>query len=549
MRPATRTVVVIPARGGSKGIPRKNLRPMRGRPLIAWVIEAARSARGVDAVVVSTDSDEIATVARRHGATALMRDPKLGADHVTLDPVVHEAVTRLEQGGQHFDLVLTIQPTSPLLRAATIERIIERLSADAGIDTILTAVDDTHLAWTRDERGFRPDYTARLNRQQLPPRFRETGGVLATRRACVSAGARIGPRVDLEVLNPIEGLDIDSSDDWMIAEAALNRRRVAFLVIGNRRQGLGHISRVMTLMQCMTGHDVRAFCAPDQDLAIARLRETFFPHEVVERSERLEALRRFGADIVVHDELDTDAATLEAERAAGMRVVCFEDTAAGLTHADRVFNALYPAEQSDAARGHYYGPEAYVIRDEFLNATRRPAHDDVARVLITFGGTDPANLTHKVIAAIAPVCKAELVVVAGKGLLGFGALEQRCEALVQAGARIELHRDVALMSEIMAGVDVAFSSAGRTLYELAFMGVPAIVLAQNELELKHSFADPRYGFLPLGLGKDASHAAIVAAFEALTSSAYLRRTLRERMAASDLTSGRERVVRMILELT
>ena len=116
-----RTLAIIPARGGSKGIPRKNLRPLAGKPLLAWAIGAALDAESVDCVVVSTDSDEIARVARRFGARALMRDPALAEDAVTLDPVIHDAVERVEAGGEAFggafDLVLTIQPTSPLLRA------------------------------------------------------------------------------------------------------------------------------------------------------------------------------------------------------------------------------------------------------------------------------------------------------------------------------------------------------------------------------------------------------------------------------------------------
>jgi spore coat polysaccharide biosynthesis predicted glycosyltransferase SpsG len=112
---------------------------------------------------------------------------------------------------------------------------------------------------------------------------------------------------------------------------------------------------------------------------------------------------------------------------------------------------------------------------------------------------------------------------------------------------VELQRDVPLMSELMAGADVAFTSAGRTLYELAHMGVPAIVLAQNEAEMKHHFASIENGFLFLGLGREASPAAISSALDALTTSRDLRRALHRRMMAIDLTGGRDFVVQRILE--
>jgi spore coat polysaccharide biosynthesis predicted glycosyltransferase SpsG len=107
---------------------------------------------------------------------------------------------------------------------------------------------------------------------------------------------------------------------------------------------------------------------------------------------------------------------------------------------------------------------------------------------------------------------------------------------------------VPLMSELMAEGDVAFTSSGRTLYELAHVGVPAIVLAQNEGELKHHFASIENGFIFLGLGRDAPATAIAAALRSLTTSGDLRRALHTRMLALDLTEGCDFVVKKILEL-
>ena len=100
----------------------------------------------------------------------------------------------------------------------------------------------------------------------------------------------------------------------------------------------------------------------------------------------------------------------------------------------------------------------------------------------------------------------------------------------------------------MSRADVAFSSAGRTLYELAHMRVPTIVLAQNALELKHTFGGPEHGFLPLGLGSEASEQAIRSAFFALYHAPKTRQALWESMNALDLTSSRARVVQAITEL-
>lgn len=545
-----RTVVIVPARGGSKGIPNKNLRPLRGKPLIGWVLEAAKRASGVDVVAVSTDSTAIATTAQRFGARTLMRRAELAQDQVTLDPVIADAVEQLEAQGERFDLVLTVQPTSPMLSSETIASIVARFAAEPELCTVLTAVDDTHLCWALDaDARFVPAYEKRLNRQQLPKRFKETGGVFATRRQFVRPESRFGPRVDLCLVPAVEGCDIDSPDDWLFVEAALGRRRIAFLPIGNRRQGLGHVTRVMSLIECLTGHEVQVVCDPGEDLAIARLKERFFSCEVVPRAERIEALRAFAPDVIVHDELDTRPEELDAERALGAKLVCFEDLGAGMAKADLVFNELYPQTEADAGRGRLFGPSACVLRDEFFHAPRRPWSERVESVLITFGGTDPSRLIFRVLDAIGAECPANLIVVAGRGVDYLKELSARCDQLRAAGHAIELHHDVQLMSELMGRADIALSSAGRTLYELAHMRVPTVVLAQNALELKHTFGGPEHGFLPLGLGASASLESIRATFGTLYHAPETRKALWSRMDELDLTSSRARVVRAIVELS
>lgn len=540
-----RVLVVIPARGGSKGIPRKNVCPIAGKPLMAWVIEAAQQSGVVDDIVVSTDDDEIARLAQRYGAEPLARSAGLAADAVTLDPVVHDAVQQLEARGRHYELVLTVQPTSPLLRPQTIARIVARLQQ--GGDTVLTVVDNTHLCWRQGPSGPEPAYAARVNRQQLPKTYRETGGVLATRRALVTPTSRIGKQVAIEVLDSVEGIDIDDRNDWSIAEASLRTKRIAFIVIGSRKVGLGHVSRVMTLLSGLNAHHVKIFCDPEHQLAIERFRSAFYDVEVVAKRDQLTAVKAFGAHLVVHDELDTDPEQVESELNLGLKVVVFEDNGPGQDLATMAFNELFEAEHTDEPRKRWYGPGVYCLRDEFRHAQRRELQPEVGRVMVTFGGTDPAGLTFKVLEALQGATPVPLTVVAGKGLEDFSRLERTVQALQERGWDVELLRDVVLMSEVMARADLAFSSAGRTLYELAHMGVPAIVMAQNEIEMHHTFAREDNGFLFLGRGSEVAASDIVAAFEELVGSKQRREQLRQRMLSHDLEQGRDFVLRKLLE--
>ena len=163
-------LAVIPARAGSKGIPNKNIRLVAGRPLVAYAIANALASRHITDVVVTTDSDMVRVVAEQMGARTIARSAELCGDAVTLDAVVHDAASRFD-----CDVVVTMQPTSPTLKAETLDKAIDRF-LDDGLDTLISAVNRPHLAWTRGaDGGVVPAYERRLNRQYLPPHYAETG--------------------------------------------------------------------------------------------------------------------------------------------------------------------------------------------------------------------------------------------------------------------------------------------------------------------------------------------------------------------------------------
>ena len=159
-----KTVVIIPARGGSKGIPRKNLRPLAGKPLIYYSIRYSLECPEVDAVYVSTDDSEIALFAERFGAKVLMRPPQLADDKTTIDPVICNAVDELESQGKLFDIVVTVQPTSPLMTSKDISEGISMFQ-DSEVETVLSVQDDRHLRWKIENDIPVPEYQKRVNRQ------------------------------------------------------------------------------------------------------------------------------------------------------------------------------------------------------------------------------------------------------------------------------------------------------------------------------------------------------------------------------------------------
>jgi len=215
---------LIPARGGSKGIPRKNIREIAGKPLIAWTIEAARAAPGIDAVVVSTEDAEIAAVAREWGAQVpFMRPPELAADETPgIDPVLH-AIGELPA----YDAVLLLQATSPLRTTADIDGILA-LASQTGAPAVVSVCEpEDHPNWMyRLDAGSRlePLLTApaAARRQDLPPVYALNGAMYFARTAWLRETRGFLSDETRGYPMPAErSVDIDTPLDWRVAEMLL----------------------------------------------------------------------------------------------------------------------------------------------------------------------------------------------------------------------------------------------------------------------------------------------------------------------------------------
>lgn len=219
-----RALAIVPARGGSKAVPRKNLRDVGGRPLIAWTIAAARAARAVDHVIVSSEDPEILDVARAHGAdTPFVRDRALAGDDALTIDVTLDALTRCPG----FDWVILLQPTSPLRTAADIDAaaaLCERRAAPSCVSVAAAAEspywmyrvdDDDHMA------PLIPDAPI-ARRQDLPPVYHLNGAVYIANAEWL-AGTRTFLTGDTVayVMPSGRSLDIDTEDDLHRADAAL----------------------------------------------------------------------------------------------------------------------------------------------------------------------------------------------------------------------------------------------------------------------------------------------------------------------------------------
>ena len=192
-------LVVIPARAGSKRIPRKNVRLLCGKPLILYSVENAwRLSKEYDTdVVVSTDDDELSRIVEKRGMEVVRRGEELSSDKVTLDPVIFDAMMKMEKKHNiRYDVVITMQATSPTLKPDTLTGAVDYFLSHS-YDTLISVVNRPHLSWTERDGVIVKNYDKRLNSQDLPPNYLETGGFLITRRECVMEDTRIGREISV----------------------------------------------------------------------------------------------------------------------------------------------------------------------------------------------------------------------------------------------------------------------------------------------------------------------------------------------------------------
>jgi CMP-N,N'-diacetyllegionaminic acid synthase len=223
---------LIPARGGSKGLPGKNIRPLLGRPLIAWTVEAARGSRHVDDVVVTTDDQAIARAAVEAGARVpFRRPPELASDDARMTDVIAHALTTLDDPGATYGWLLLLQPTAPLRTAAHVDGAFERLAESAGRAVVSVCEAEHNPLWIGrlpadgNMASFCDAAVARENRQESGRYYRLNGAIYLADVAYWRANQGfLGPETFAFVMPQDASVDIDRPLDFGIAEYLLGRR-------------------------------------------------------------------------------------------------------------------------------------------------------------------------------------------------------------------------------------------------------------------------------------------------------------------------------------
>lgn len=461
----TDVLVIVPARAGSVGVPRKNTRTVDGVPLVVRTLQTIMTANEIlnGAItlqpIVSTDDPVVAELARVYGVKVQDRPERLAGPEATL-----VEVARYVANTEGWPGPLGIaQPTAPCLTAATVAEMVTEFE-DGECLTASTAHPSFGMAWVNVD-GEWSLVGQQVNRQYtsgVAPVYRETGGLRLWRSIEVlnEHGLFVEQRHYLHDVLEEEAIDVDTPLHVEMARSAQERLRVLFVVEAGDLTGTGHLHRTLALADELAHHDVAASFARSaprwaQDALRAGGVRQVADWDEYSLTDGWDDHHEGPPDVVVFDRLDTSIEEVSAVILAGAAPVSIEDLGPGAALCRATVNELYPV-------GDLTGPQYAVLRPEFVAPFVPPPGD--GSVLLTFGGTDPAGRQRLVGDLLAPYLD-----------------DPACSWL----NRVLLVGPEQLVARRMREADVVVTSCGRTVHEAAAIGRPVIALPANDREALH----------------------------------------------------------------
>jgi N-acylneuraminate cytidylyltransferase len=381
-------IAIIPARGGSKGIPRKNVRPLAGKPLLAHSIQQAYASGVVDRVLVSTDDTEIAAASWQHGAEVVWRPAEISGDQASSESALLHALDYFADGdGRDPNLVVFLQATSPLRRADDIRKAVETLQ-DEQADSLFSACALQGFIWRVEEgipQSFNYEHAARPRRQEAPDDVVENGSIYVFKPWVLRQFQnRLGGRIAVYRMDSEHYFQIDEAGDFEILEAFMGNRRRASTRADFRPIGL----LVLDFDGVMTDN---------------------FVHVDEHGVESVRCSRADGMGIAAVRQSGVEVAVLSTERNPVVAARCGK---LGITHIQGLDDKLRAIRQLAADRGLEPPQVAYMGND----------HNDLECMLW-------AGLPIAVADAIEAVRRAAAYITARPG--GQGAVREICDLIVE----------------------------------------------------------------------------------------------------------------------
>lgn len=550
---ATEPLCIIPARGDSPGLPKKNIKSIDGKPLVAHTIDTAIACSSLEDVFVSTESETIAEIARQRGARVpFMRPDSLTEEDVFLRPVIEHAVEALSETVDDREItvktpIVVLQPNVPFRRPEDIDRALSEYETIDN-DVVISIVQEKDFFWQRNNIQLNPLFSAdnRLKGDSKST-YKETGSITVTNFEYLQSGNWTGNSPGYIVTDKISSFKIDTLLDFWLAQKIASGPTIAFRVDGGDNLGLGKVYRGLTLateLHTAINCDIKFICDQRYASGIELVESHDFPVSIIsEEMSDIEHMYQIDPDIIFVDIEDPSEEYLQRLHDVSAAIVNFENL--NIEHADFILNPQRHFTNSET-NNHLNGPDYLVLRDEFRNVSST-IKNRAENILLTFGGTDPLGLT---IDCVRILGERELPfnyrVVLGPGFEKKDELRSLPE---ETYSQFEFLENVSNMGELMEWADIALSSGGRTVYELAATGTPSIVIAQNEGEVERTkLLREQRAIVFLGNGKNIDLQLVPDHLTSLADDTERRSFLSNRGKSTVDGQGIQRILNLVEEI-
>ena len=342
-----------------------------------------------------------------------------------------------------------------------------------------------------------------------------------------------------------KAVEIENYQDWWVCEKLLRRKLVVFNVVASSQIGMGHIYRTLTIAHEINDHEIIFTCDEKYNLVVEKIASK--DYKVISYKNQEEILD-MKPDIVINDVLNTSSSFIQKLKENNIKVINFEDFGEGSAYTNYTINELYEVPVLEGTN-YLWGSEYFFLRDEFNEARPNKFNDRVDRILISFGGTDQNNLTLLTLKCILPIVQKKNIsvsIVCGAGYMYKDELEKYLEQVAYKNISIVFGTEI--ISKIMENVQVAICSNGRTVYEMADMNIPSIVISHHLRENGHSFSSLEKGFVNLGVINGKTGKNILKSFEKLVSDRDYRYLLFLNISKYSFRENKNKIIKLINSL-
>jgi len=490
-----------------------------------------------EAIHLITDSQEIQLIGKRN-KVSVFQDASLKWSQNDLHSKILDYIGKTSEGDE---VLIILSPYAPLINSKLLENsIYELLKSRRDILKPIRRVGQT--LYSRERISMENIFLGtRAQEHEV-----ESSAFTILKRKSLFLKNKKSYSILPWPLDP-DFLEIRTYQDWWVSEKLLQRKRIVFRVIGNNKVGMGHIYRSLSLAHEITDHEVIFVTDNDNEVAVNNIAGYEYRIDVFEKPEMTDRIIELNPDLLINDILSTRFSDMKKLKKAGIQMINFEDLGTGAKVADITINELFDTPLLEH-KNILWGHDFYFLREEFQDARPRSFKNKVESILLLFGGTDHHNLSSYIYSAIRNFCQErhiKIYIVTGPGYLFYDSLKKH----VASEENVFLTHATDVISSIMEQCDFAITSNGRTVYELAHMNIPAIVIPQNEREVSHTFAAAKNGFISAGLfDKDITKIKVRKLLEKVVHNHEYRKELFSKVEQYDFKDNKSKIIRLIHQI-